>query len=215
MPLRLLASCRARIVLGVLALSVAMVSSSAYANGVDQLRAFVERTKSGRMTFTQTVVARGTQQPQHAVGTFAFARPGKFRWSYEKPFQQLIVGDGEKLWIYDRDLNQVIVKKLDRALGSSPAALLAGDNALEKAFDLVDAGRADNLEWVEARPKAADSGFTRIRIGLREDMPRAMELTDAFGQVTSLAFNTVERNAAIDAGQFQFTPPKGADVVGE
>jgi outer membrane lipoprotein carrier protein len=189
--------------------------SPAHAGGVDQLRAFVDGSTSGRMTFTQTVVARGNRPPQHAAGTFAFARPGKFRWTYDKPFQQLIVGDGDRVWIYDRDLNQVIVKKLDRALGSSPAALLSGDNALEKAFDLSDGGRADNLEWVEARPKSPDAGFTRIRIGFRDNLPRAMELTDAFGQLTSLAFSGIERNPASDPAQFQFTPPKGADVVGE
>jgi len=205
-----------RILLLALAALACATSPVATGSGIDQLRAFVEGSKSGRMTFTQTVTSRAARAPQQASGTFAFARPGRFRWSYDKPFQQLIVGDGDRLWIYDRDLNQVIVKKLAGALGSSPAALLAGDNALEKAFALSDGARtADGLEWVEAQPKSGDSGFTRIRIGFRDNLPRAMELTDNFGQVTSLAFGGIERNPELDAGQFRFSAPKGADVVGE
>src|SRR5206468_7537229 len=118
----------------------------AKASGLAQLKAFVEGAKTGRTTFRQSVIPKGREQAQVSSGTFTFARPGRFRWSYEKPYEQLIVGDGAKLWIYDRDLNQVIVRKLDLALGASPAALLAGDNALEKNFDLTDAGTNDGLD---------------------------------------------------------------------
>lgn len=194
---------------------LAFAAGAAHASGLDQLGAFLDGTKSGRMAFIQAVSARNGHAPPQSSGSFAFARPGRFRWSYEKPFAQLIVGDGDKVWVYDRDLNQVIVKKLDRALGSSPAALLAGDNALDKAFDLSDGGRGDGLEWVEARPKQTESGFTRVRLGFRDNLPRTMQLTDAFGQVTTLVFSGIERNPALDASLFRFTAPKGADVVGE
>lgn len=195
--------------------SIFWVACVAHASGLDQLRAFLDGTKSGRTSFTQTVTAKSGRAPQPSSGTFAFSRPGKFRWSYEKPFQQLIVGDGDKLWLYDRDLNQVIVRKLGQALGSSPAALLAGDNALEKNFTLTGGIATEGLEWVEAKPKAADTGFQAVRIGFRENLPRRMELTDSFGQTTTLEFADFERNPPLDVTLFRFTPPRGADVVGE
>ena len=185
------------------------------ASGLDQLKAFAQGTKSGRATFKQEVTGKASRDVKEATGTFTFQRPGKFRWAYERPYEQLIVGDGGKLWIYDRDLNQVIVRKLDVALGASPAALLAGDNALEKNFDLTNAGKSDGLEIVDAKPKSADSGFERVRIGFKDNLPRSMELKDTFGNVTSLTFGTFERNVVLDAAQFRFVPPQGADVVGE
>jgi outer membrane lipoprotein carrier protein len=187
----------------------------ALADGLDQLRAFVAGAKTGKASFVQVVQGKGRATPQESSGTFTFARPGKFRWAYEKPYEQLVVGDGGKLWIYDRDLNQVIVRKLDVALGSSPAALLAGDDALEKSFDVRSAGGNDGLELIEAKPKAAETAFERVRIAFRNNLPQVMELTDAFGNVTTLFFAGFERNPALDLGQFRFVPPKGADVVGE
>lgn len=208
--------CRGMRFIGIaLALLVSALPDTATAGGIDQLHAFLAGAKSGKATFRQTVVARSRTGAKESTGTFAFQRPGRFRWSYEKPFEQLIVGDGAKLWIFDRDLNQVIVKTLDRALGASPAALLAGDNALETNFLLIDAGARDGQEWVEAKPKTQDSGFQRILIGFREGLPRTMELADTFGNVTTVAFTTFERNPALDPAQFRFAPPKGADVVGE
>lgn len=193
----------------------ALNAVSAQATALDKLKAFVEGTKSGRADFVQTVVSKSGRKPQNAAGRMMFSRPGKFRWTYDKPYYQLIVGDGERLWVYDRDLNQVSTKKLAAALGSSPAALLAGDNALEKNFELKEGGTADGIEWVDAQPKSQDSGFQFLRIGFVGDTLRAMELTDSFGQVTTIAFEKFERNPQIPAGQFRFTPPKGADVLGE
>ena len=190
-------------------------ASMAHAAGLDQLKAFHAQTRSGTVKFRQVVVAKGSQGARESSGTFSFHRPGKFRWAYEAPFEQLIVGDGEKLWVYDRDLNQVIVRKLDLALGSTPAALLAGDSALEKNFDLTDAGKSDGLEFVEAKPRSPDTGFERVRIGFANGLPRVMELKDPFGNITTLNFTDFVRNPAQDASQFRFVPPEGADVVGE
>ena len=198
----------------------------AAASGVDQLKAFLSGAKTGQTTFRQVVDCRcgvvadedrrkAGRVPQESSGTFAFARPGKFRWSYEKPHAQIIVGDGAKLWIYDPDLNQVVVRKLDQALGATPAALLAGDDGLEKNFELHDGGKSDEVEFVDAKPRNPDSGFASVRIGLKGNLPRTMELHDSFGQVTQLSFGSFERNATVDASLFRFVPPPGADVVGE
>jgi len=186
----------------------------ANASGLAQLKAFVEGAKTGRTTFRQSVIPKGRVQAQVSSGTFTFARPGRFRWSYEKPYEQLIVGDGAKLWIYDRDLNQVTTHKQDVSLGASPAALLSGDNSLDRNFDVVDAGASDGLEFIDARPRAPESGVERVRIGFRDNLPRVMELHDTFGNVTTLTFDSFERNVKLDAEQFVFVPPKGADVVG-
>ena len=211
-----MSSRRGGTVLAALALAIASIAfaSAAAASGIDQLRAFVDGARTGKATFRQVVTGKSGRVPQASSGTFSFARPGKFRWSYDKPYAQLLVGDGEKLWIYDSDLNQVIVKKLDRALGATPASLLAGDNAFETNFVLIDGGNADGIEFVEAKPKSPDTGFDRIRIGFKVNLPRSMELHDSFGQVTRLSFDTFERNPPIDPALFRFSPAPGADVIG-
>ena len=186
----------------------------AQAAGLDQLRAFLDQSRAARGTFTQTVIAKSGRKPQQSAGIFALQRPGKFRWSYEKPYKQLLVSDGNRLWSYDPDLNQVAVKKIGNALGASPAALLAGQD-LDRHFDLKDAGAADGLEFVDARPKAGDASFERVRIGLAGNRPVSMEIHDAFGQVTVLRLSQFEINPPLPDGLFRFTAPPGADVVGE
>lgn len=198
-----------------LGLALLFAASSVHADGLAQLKQFMDGTRTARGSFTQQVFSKSGRKPQPASGTFAFSRPGKFRWIYEKPYAQLLVGDGSKLWAYDQELNQVTTKKLGQALGSTPAAILAGDNSLDRNFVLKNAGDADGLEWIEATPKAEDSSFERIRMGFAGGQLKAMLLNDNFGQTTSLLFGQIERNPSLDAGLFRFTPPKGADVVGE
>ena len=187
----------------------------AHASALDQFRSFVSTTKSARGEFVQRQVKSvggGEKASGSASGTFVFARPGKFIWTYQKPYEQLLQADGEKLYIYDKDLNQVTVKALGNALGSSPAAILFGSNDLEKNFTLKDAGARDGLEWLEATPKAKDTTFDRIAIGLKDGVPQAMELHDSFGQVSQLSFRKFEKNPALGGEQFRFVVPKGADV---
>jgi outer membrane lipoprotein carrier protein len=187
----------------------------AEAGSLDQLRSFLTQTTSARGEFVQRVLARsGSNQPVSS-GRFIFQRPGKFRWSYDKPYEQLIVADGTRLVLYDKDLNQVTIRKLGAALPSSPASILFGSNDFEKEFEVTDAGASDGLEWVQAKPRAKDSTFERIEIGFRDGLPSAMRLADNFGQVTQLTFARVERNPRLDADAFRFNPPKGADVLTE
>lgn len=187
---------------------------AAMASGIDQFKAFLETTKQARGVFSQSVVGKSGRKPQQSSGSFAFSRPGKFRWTYDKPFQQLLVSDGEKLWSYDPELEQVTVGKLGKALGASPAALLAGD-ALEDNFVIADGGAADGHEFVDATPKARDGSFERVRIGFRERLPRVMEVRDNFGQTTTLLLDRFEVNPVLPADLFRFVPPKGVDVVGD
>jgi len=190
-------------------------ASSAHASSIDRFKAYLRTTQSMRAVFEQKVYDRSRKLVQESSGKFAFVRPGRFHWVYEKPSEQLIVGDGQRVWIYDRELNQVTVRKLTKALGSTPAALLAGSSDIEAAFDLADGGEREGLEWLEAKPKDREAGFERIRIGLSASGVQAMELTDNFGQTTSLRFSSIVRNPQLDPGLFRFQPPKGADVLGE
>jgi outer membrane lipoprotein carrier protein len=192
-----------------------LLAASAHAGAIDSLRGFVRETQSARASFSQVVLDRAGQARQQASGTMVFSRPGKFRWTYDKPYEQLIVGDGVKLWVYDKELEQVTVKQLGEALGSSPAALLAGNNEIEKFFSLSDAGARDGLDWLEAVPKSKDTTFEFIRMGFAGSTLKVMELKDNFGQRTVIRFDKLERNPKLSADQFKFTPPKGADVIGD
>ncbi len=205
--------CRAALALAAMMLLPAGLPASA--SGLSELKAFVDATKSAEARFSQTVRAKSGSRPQTASGSMAFARPGKFRWIYDKPYYQLLVGDGERLWVYDRDLNQVTVRRLGDALGATPAALLAGSNELEKNFSLSEAGLVDGVEWVDAVPRSAEGGFESMRLGFADGQLKYMQLKDNFGQTTLLTFSAMRRNVALDPALFRFAPPPGADVVGE
>ena len=191
------------------------LAQSASAGAIDKLHRFLETTKTLRADFTQTVIAKNGKKPQQSSGVMMISRPGKFHWQIDKPYSQLLVGDGEKIWMYDPDLRQVTVKKMDAALGSTPAALLVGGSSLEKNFTLRELGEREGMEWLEAMPKSPDSGFEKLQVGFVGDDLKAMELFDNFGQVTSLVFSNVQRNPSLPAANFRFVPPAGADVIGE
>jgi len=200
----------------VLLLAMLMLpAAGAAASGLDALRSFVAATASAQGEFQQKVYDRKHKLTQEASGTLAFSRPGKFRWTYAKPYAQLIVGDGAKVWVYDEDLNQVTVRRLDRALGSTPAALLAGSSDFERAFSLSEQGQKDGLEWVEAVPREKESNFETIRMGFGFSGLEVMELADSFGQTTVLKFTALRRNPKLNTALFTFVPPKGADVIGD
>ena len=199
--------------LRLLATALLFAATGAHATSIERFQAFLRTTSSAQAGFEQKVFDRNRKLVQSSSGTFAFQRPGKFRWTYAKPNPQLIVGDGEKVWIWDEDLNQVTVKRVARAIGSTPAALLAGSADVAQAFVLEDLGSRDGLEWMEARPRERDAGFERIRLGLGVAGVEAMELYDPFGQTTVLRFTNLTRNPKLEADTFRFTPPKGADVL--
>jgi outer membrane lipoprotein carrier protein len=196
----------------VLALLLPLV---AHADPIVRLRAFYQSTPAMKAQFKQTVIDRNGHKLQEVTGVMQLQRPGKFRWDYKTPYVQLIVGDGHKVWMYDPDLDQVTVRTLDKTLGTSPAALLAGNLDVEKIFVLKDVGKQSDLEWVQATPKDKDSGFDHVLLGFRGDQLAEMELHDNFSQTTVIEFSALERNPKLSAKAFQFVPPPGADVVGD
>lgn len=197
------------------AVCLSIVSMPAAASALERFQAFLASTQSGRAQFDQKVRDRNGKVLQDSKGQLAFARPGRFRWAYEKPYAQLIVGDGARVWVYDQDLKQVTVRRIGEALTSTPAALLAGNNEALRAFTLSEGGVREGLEWLHAVPKDKEGGFETVRIGLGVAGPEAMELADTFGNLTVLRLRNFERNPALDSGLFRFTPPPGADVIGE
>jgi outer membrane lipoprotein carrier protein len=191
---------------------LAVLAILARADSVDTLREFVRDVKSGRSAFTQTVTSADGSRKKVSSGSFEFLRPNRFRFGYTKPFEQLIVADGVKVWIYDTDLNQVSSRRLAQALGATPAALLAGAS-LEGDFTLADQPSAGGLDWALATPKAKDGPFQSMRVGFKAKELAAVEILDSFGQRSLLQFSRFEPNVALDAERFRYTPPAGADVV--
>ncbi len=183
---------------------------------IERLQAFFSEQGSMRADFVQTVRGAAFAQPEESSGTFMLQRPGKFRWDYRLPYEQQIIADGKRLWIYDVDLEQVIVKPMDAALGDTPALLLSGGDAVLARFDIDGlTDRADDLLWVRLVPKQADTGFKEIRLGFGPKHLLSMELVDGFGQVTRLVFSHVETGVRLPKDSFRFVPPEGVDVVGE
>jgi outer membrane lipoprotein carrier protein len=197
--------------------AIAFIGAASVADAatLDRLRAFVRETQTARAQFTQTVVDRNGRPMKSANGTFELSRPGKFRWNVEKPYKQLVVGDGQRVWVYDEDLNQVIVRNVGDALGGTPAALLSGNQEVERAFAWSDLPANDGLDWLGATPLAKDAAFTEIRIGFDARGLAALEIVDAFGQKSLVRFTNLERNPKFAPALFRFVPPKGADVVGD
>ena len=194
------------------ALSLAFVAVAAQADAVDSLRDFIRDVKTGRAQFTQTVTSPDGTKKKTSTGSFEFSRPNRFRFVYAKPFEQLIVADGQKVWIFDADLNQASSRKFSAALGATPAALLAG-GSLDKDFDLAPLPAKDGLEWVQATPKAKDGAFKSVRVGFRGKELAAVEIVDAFDQRSLLQFSQFAAGVSFAPDAFGFTPPAGADVI--
>ena len=203
-----------------IAVVLALVSVSAGATGLQSLELFVKSVKSGRAEFTQVVTSPAKEgqvaRSKTSTGSFEFSRPNRFKFIYKKPFEQSIVADGQTLWLYDVDLNQVTARKQAQALGSTPAALIASAadlKALQSDFNLSDAPDKDGIEWVLATPKASDNALQSIRVGLRGGALVALEILDSFGQRSVLTFGHFEVNPALATKTFEFKPPAGADVI--
>lgn len=197
-----------------LAALMAVFAGSAAADAVDALREFSRDVRTGRAAFTQVVTSPDGAKRRTSSGTFEFARPDRFRFSYDKPYAQLIVGDGDKVWLHDIDLQQVTVRAMDQALGATPAALLAGAS-LEKDFVLKAAGTAQGLDWVQAEPRQRSDtiGFQSLKVGFRGRQLAALELVDSFGQRSAITFSDLVVNAPPSPQAFRFTPPPGAEVI--
>ena len=206
-------------------LTCGLLNGSAHAGALDTLSQFMKSTQSGKAHFTQTVTSPPKEgkkgRVKNSEGTFIFLRPQRFRFEYEKPFPQSIVADGQTLWLYDPDIAQVTARSQEKALGSTPASLIASAPdlmSLEKDFKLSEEPNADDLQWVKATPRTQDSQLQLVLIGLSQNAQQAqlsrLEILDAFGQKSVITFDKFEINpASVNASSFKFTPPQGVENI--
>jgi outer membrane lipoprotein carrier protein len=204
-------------------ISIALTAFSTTAsalNGLESLENFVKTVKSGKSDFTQTVTspAKANEPPRikNSSGTFEFRRPGKFRFQYKKPFEQLILADGTSLWIYDADLNQALQRKQSAAFANTPAALIASAtdlSVLRNEFTLENAPEKDGLVWISAKPKSPDSTLQTVRIGFKGEALQQLDITDSFGQRSLINFTAMQINPSLPASSFQFTLPAKAELL--
>ncbi|MBL79025.1 MAG: outer membrane lipoprotein carrier protein LolA [Nitrosomonadaceae bacterium] len=186
------------------------------ADAISSLESFIKDVHKSRAVFSQVVLNKNAEIIQEASGTMQFERPKKFRWSYEVPYKQLIIGDGTTVWFYDIDLNQVTTRKLDIALRSNPAALLTSKSTIESNFNLNEINSQGGLEWVEAKPKIKEGSFKSLRLGFTPvGSLRKIILYDNFEQTTVIIFSEIERNPNLEPEIFKFTPPKNSDVISD
>ena len=181
-------------------------------SALNRLHAFLAKATSLQADFRQVVVNEQGEAGKQTSGVFLLQRPGKFRWDYTKPYQQEIISNGGKVWFYDVDLAQVTARKLDKAIGSTPALLLTGEVALEKNFTIQSQDKEEGLYWIKLNPKEEESGFKYVLIGLDGDNLAGMELSDNFGQLTRIYFSNLKLGAKIDPAKFEFKTPAGVDV---
>jgi outer membrane lipoprotein carrier protein len=194
-------------------LGLMTMSWNASATGLDRLNEYFANVQTMAAELHQTVFNRKGQKTQDVNGRMLLQKPNKFRWDYQKPYAQAIVGNGEKVWVFDEDLNQVTVKSFTKLMGNTPAAMLAGGKDMEKYFDVQEGDSKDDLEWALAKPKTPDSGFESVALGFRGEVLSKMELVDSFGNRTVIEFSKVLRNPKIPASSFNFKAPAGADVL--
>jgi len=196
-------------------LLLSSLPSYAADSGAARMQQFLRDVKSLKADFSQVVLDAKGKQVKQSTGTLVIRRPDHFRWDYAKPNAETIVADGKRLWLYDVELQQVTVKPLDKTLATSPAVLLSGSNDAEKSFTVTEQGETDGLAWVQLTPKVKDSDFDSVRLGFKGEDVSVMELKDNLGNTTRISFDHIQRNPPVDDAAFRFTPPPGADVIGD
>ena len=192
-----------------------LIALSSHAGGLDDLQRFYSGVNSYSATFEQVVVDENLKLLEASNGEFSIERPGKFNWHYTSPSEQLIIGDGNQIWIYDVELEQITHRRSDAAVSQTPAMLLSGQGNLDDSFILEDGGQHQGLDWVRMIPKSNDSGFTNVRIGFANGKLQLLEMKDSFGQLTRMSFKNVQENIDIPEEKFKFIPPPDVDIIEE
>ena len=199
----------------ILMAALSSFSVAAHATATQDLQRFFNQVQRYTARFDQVTLDEAMNPIQESSGSLWIERPGKFRWSYSLPYEQHIVGDGKQVWVYDVELKQAAVRRMEGALGATPAILLSGKGVLDGVFVIKDLGRQGQLDWVELTPKKNDGGFEKIRLGFEKGRIRTLEMIDGFGQTTRVTLRDAQENAKISADKFSFKPPAGVDVITE
>ncbi len=199
-------------------LALSLLSTSAFAvagEGEDLLKKFLDNLTTMEAHFVQTLKSPNKEEFERSEGKIWLTRPNRFRLTYQAPFEQIIVADGVKVWLYDKDLEQVTIKPQDDSIGSSPASLLAGARPFSEEFRVEELGPHEGFEWLNLYPRAADASFDYIRVAMEGELLRAIEMIDGFGQQTRLYLDQIVLNEPINKSRYKFSPPPGVDVIGE
>ncbi len=190
------------------------VNAAAPPPGSEQLSDFLINVETLSARFRQTLLDEDLAVVEESAGDFAISRPGRFRWDYTEPYQQLILADGDRLWIYDAELEQASVRTIDDVLATTPAMLLSGDTDISASYEIVDQGLENDVMWTQLTPRTDEAEFVRLRLGFAGGEIRVMELFDRLGQTTRVEFFDVVRNPVLGGELFSFSPPEGVDVIG-
>jgi outer membrane lipoprotein carrier protein len=193
------------------ALSSAMPVSASPASEVEK---YLSGLASWTADFTQTIDDGHGKVMRSAAGRLYLQRPGKFRWDYSQPSEQLVLADGKQIWFYDKDLAQANVRDMDSSLASTPASLLSGSGSVSTQFDVTALAKSGGLQWFQLVPKHSDTDFQLVRIGFDKGELRSMFLADKLNQITQLTFSNSKRNLPMAPDLFSFAPPAGVDVIG-
>ncbi len=196
-------------------LSVAAAAQEGGTAKENELVAFLAGFKTLKADFEQATYDQNGRELQSMLGSLVIQRPGRFRWDYQTPYEQLIIADGQKVWFYDVDLEQVTVKPQAQALGNTPGELLSRGGALAENFDVQFSYVRNGLNWYSLEPKARDATFERLSLGMAGGLLLRMEVLDSFGQLTEFYLDHMEVNVDVDPALFKFTPPDGVDVIDE
>jgi outer membrane lipoprotein carrier protein len=198
----------------VIALAFGLAGGACRATPAGDVEKYLADLASWSADFTQTIDDSSGKVLRSAAGKLYLQRPGKFRWDYTSPSEQLVLADGKQIWFYDKDLAQANVRDMDATLANTPASLLSGGGSLGSQFDITALPPSGGLEWYQLVPKHTDTDFQLVRIGFDKGELKSMFLADKLGQVTQLSFTHAARNAKFPADLFSFTPPPGVDVIG-
>lgn len=204
----------AALLAGALAFPAALAAATPQ-SGLDRLRAFLERAQTLRAEFSQEIVDANRQVVETARGRVVLKRPGRFRWDYQAPYERVVLADGERLWLYEADLQQVTVRPLTAGLGETPAALLTGGREILERFEVVSSWSGEDLAWVRLKPRSTDSDFDAVAIGFRGADPVRLEIDDRLGQQTRIALSAIATNRPVGDDTFRFEVPAGVDVIRE
>jgi outer membrane lipoprotein carrier protein len=183
------------------------------ADGPQRLNRFLEGLNTLQAQFQQTVISAGHDQAIASKGTFYLKRPGRFRWTYDEPEGQLVIADGNRVWLYDAELEQVSHQSQEEALRGTPALLLSGSGPVESHFEVVGLGSRIGLEWVELLPRGENSEIIKVLVAFRGDQLDRLEMIDSFGQISRFHFADIRRNPELDPALFRFEPPPGIDML--
>lgn len=194
-------------------LLVTVCVKAAEEHDINKLERFLEGLETFQAEFTQTLLGQDGEIMEKSGGMVYIKRPGRFHWHYSEPYSQYLISNGRSLWVYDEDLEQVTIRDIGASMADSPAAILGGEEDIDRHYVVVDKEGDGDIDWIELTPRDVESQYQSIRLGFRDNRLVAMTMLDSLGQETEILFLDGKRNPELQEGLFEFQPPEGVDVI--